>query len=105
MNACTVLPMASTAGWRVGRLSGRHFTEGMAPTLSKQPFEGLPAYRMAITTLVDNRPARPDEAFARRPALWPFLPQGSLTAIPRARAGWEGPPSLHAVDNVSGKYR
>ena len=58
MNACTVWPMASTAGWQVGWPSGRHFTEGMALTLSKQPLEGLPAYHLAITTLVDNRPAR-----------------------------------------------
>ena len=34
MNARTVLPMASTAGWQVGWLSGRHFTEGMALILT-----------------------------------------------------------------------
>ena len=37
----------------------RHFTDEMAPTFTKQQLDGLPAYNMAITTLVDNRPARP----------------------------------------------
>ncbi len=31
----------------------------MAPTFTNQQLDGLPAYHMAITTLVDNRPARP----------------------------------------------
>ena len=35
----------------------RHFTDEMAPTFTKQQLDGLPAYHMAITTLVDNRPA------------------------------------------------
>ncbi|MCY3748924.1 MAG: type IV secretion system DNA-binding domain-containing protein [Chloroflexi bacterium] len=37
----------------------RHFTDEMAPTFTKQQLDDLPAYHMAITTLVDNRPARP----------------------------------------------
>ena len=44
------------------RAQVRHFTDEMAPTFSKQQLDGLPAYHMAITTLVDNRPARPFEA-------------------------------------------
>ena len=44
------------------RAQVRHFTDEMAPTFTKQQLDGLPAYHMAITTLVDNRPARPFEA-------------------------------------------
>ena len=40
----------------------RRFTDEMAPTFTKLQLDGLPAYHMAITTLVDNRPARPFEA-------------------------------------------
>ena len=40
----------------------RHFTDEMAPTFTKQQLDALPAYHMSITTLVDNRPARPFEA-------------------------------------------
>lgn len=40
----------------------RHFTDEMAPTLTKKQRDGLLAYHMAITILVDNRPARLFEA-------------------------------------------
>ena len=44
------------------RAQVRHFVDEMAPTFTRQQLDGLPAYHMAITTLVDNRPARPFEA-------------------------------------------
>ena len=44
------------------RAQVRHFTDEMAPTFTRQQLDGLPAHHMAITTLVDNRPARPFEA-------------------------------------------
>ena len=58
----------------------RHFTDEMAPTFTKQQLDGLPAYHMAITTLVDNRPARPFEA-----AVVP-IPTGDLEMATRVRA-------------------
>ena len=58
----------------------RHFTDEMAPTFSKQQLDGLPAYHMAITTLVDNRPARPFEA-----AVAP-MPTGDRAMAERVRA-------------------
>ena len=62
------------------RAQVRHFTDEMAPTFSKQQLDGLPAYHMAITTLVDNRPARPFEA-----AVAP-IPTGDRAMADRVRA-------------------
>ena len=62
------------------RAQVRHFTDEMAPTFTKQQLDGLPAYHMAITTLVDNRPARPFEA-----AVAP-IPVGDRAMAERVRA-------------------
>ncbi len=62
------------------RAQMRHFTDEMAPTFSKQQLDSLPAYHMAITTLVDNRPARPFEA-----AVAP-IPTGDRAIADRVRA-------------------
>ncbi len=62
------------------RAQVRHFTDEMAPTFTRQQLDGLPAYHMAITTLVDNRPARPFEA-----AVAP-IPAGDPVMAERVRA-------------------
>ena len=62
------------------RAQVRHFTDEMAPTFTKQQLDGLPAYHMAITTLVDNRPERPFEA-----AVAP-IPAGDPVMVDRVRA-------------------
>ena len=62
------------------RAQVRHFTDEMAPTFTKQQLDGLPAYHMAITTLVDNRPARPFEA-----AVAP-IPSGDRAMAEQVRA-------------------
>ena len=41
----------------------RFFADEMAPTFAKHELDGLPAYHMAIKTLVDNRQALPFEGY------------------------------------------
>ena len=55
----------------------RHFAMEMAPVFTPAQLDDLPAYHMAIKTLVDNRPARPFEA-----AVLP-IPRGDPTMAAR----------------------
>ena len=67
-----------------GRLRAqvRQFTDEMAPTFTRQQLDGLSAYHIAITTLVNNRPARPLEA-KEIP-----VPVGDPVMADRVRARW-----------------
>ncbi|MCY3958707.1 MAG: type IV secretion system DNA-binding domain-containing protein [Chloroflexi bacterium] len=79
----------------------RHFTDEMAPTFTKQQLDGLPAYHMAITTLVDNRPARPFEA-----AVDP-IPAGDPAMAARIRTRsrqWVGRPRAQIERLVAERY-
>ena len=83
------------------RAQVRHFTDEMAPTFSKQQLDGLPAYHMAITTLVDNRPARPFEA-----AVAP-IPMGDAAMAERVRAQCRqrvGQPRTQIEELVAERY-
>ena len=83
------------------RAQVRHFTDEMAPTFSRQQLDGLPAYHMAITTLVDNRPARPFEA-----AVAP-IPTGDPQMADRVRAecrGQVGQPRAQIEQLVAERY-
>ena len=83
------------------RAQVRHFTDEMAPTFSKQQLDGLPAYHMAITTLVDNRPARPFEA-----AVAP-IPVGDRAMAERVRAECRrqvGQPRTQIEELVAERY-
>ena len=83
------------------RAQVRHFTDEMAPTFSKQQLDGLPAYHMAITTLVDNRPARPFEA-----AVAP-IPTGDRATADRVRAQCRqrvGQPRAQIEELVAERY-
>ena len=58
----------------------RHFAMEMAPVFTPAQLDDLPAYHMAIKTLVDNRPARPFEA-----AVGP-IPRGDPAMASRIQA-------------------
>ena len=81
------------------RVPVRHFTDEMALTFSKQQLDGLPAYHMAITTLVDDRPARPFEA-----AVAP-IPTGDRALAAQLRARWppDGRPAAGADRGAGGE--
>ena len=55
----------------------RHFAMEMAPVFTPALLDDLPAYHMAIKTLVDNRPAQPFEAAV------PPMPRGDPTMASR----------------------
>ena len=93
INTCTYVVLGGL------RSRVRHFTDGMAPTFTKQRLDGLPAYRMAITTLVDNQPARPFEA-AVEPILWAIegWPRSCApTAATRAASRCPTTPSVRSI--------
>ncbi|MDE2903047.1 MAG: DUF87 domain-containing protein [Chloroflexota bacterium] len=58
----------------------RHFAMEMAPVFTPAQLDDLPAYHMAVKTLVDNRPARPFEA-----AVGP-IPRGDPAMASRIQA-------------------
>ncbi len=83
------------------REQARHFAMEMAPTFTPAQLDDLPAYHMAIKTLVDNRPAQPFEATVR--AIPPGDPAMAARIQGRARRAL-GQPRLALDALVAARY-